>query len=792
MKKLNLPVAVVILATMFPIAFLAIYHSWDMIRYQKVALDSLGRVKEIALFAPTVSGLIYELQQERGASANFIRSKGGTSGSKLTGIRRKTDAKQLFLLEAKGQIDNNSYGELLSVPLGQANTKLQRLAVMRSAIDAQQKSVPEIAQYYTSIIANLLGVIGNISVLSSDADISKAITAYVALLQVTEGAEQERILGTVGFGSDGFDNELLRQFSHFIAVQDAYSSLFEMYARPEEKTYYRQIVSGADFDEVKRMRSIAQQSLTTGDIDGVVSDVWFDTMNRKIDLLKTVDDKLAEDLVRIAKTRFNVVHGEYKSILYGSWIFLPLSLILGFIAVAFQAISMKKISSVMKQLSRGETDVDLNFRQISSEVIHMTETLHVFRNNTVKILESEQSLEKDMHGHLEVIVDVAAKTNNAASTITPLVLELRIMTAASQEIATSIDVMAQTISGINQQSNGAAEDANATKEITEKGIQTVQSSSTTMLEIKETVQGAAITVEEMAGISAQVSDMVKDIDEISEQTNLLALNATIEAARAGEAGKGFAVVASEVKDLAGQAGEVTTSIRNQIDKLQQGMKKVVQSMKQSSQVVEDGQNSMVELEEAMQSIDAHVASVSQTMAEMTETIARQDQSTQEISGQITEIASGSERTSSGIQDVLDKMTEAMNIMGARVESFAKLGTDASTVQLAKNDHSKFKKRVLETQLGRDNWKASEVTDHKHCRLGKWCGSVTNPDILNHPAYQRLDVPHQKVHEVTKAILSMHERGEEKAASKRIIELEQASTEVISILDEVYADLQETA
>ncbi len=81
---------------------------------------------------------------------------------------------------------------------------------------------------------------------------------------------------------------------------------------------------------------------------------------------------------------------------------------------------------------------------------------------------------------------------------------------------------------------------------------------------REVVQQMVLTMQDIAGSSRKIADILGLIDSIAFQTNLLALNAAVEAARAGDQGRGFAVVAQEVRALALRSAHASREIKDLI------------------------------------------------------------------------------------------------------------------------------------------------------------------------------------------------------------------------------------
>ncbi len=143
------------------------------------------------------------------------------------------------------------------------------------------------------------------------------------------------------------------------------------------------------------------------------------------------------------------------------------------------------------------------------------------------------------------IEDVSEQVNSGNSQVS---LGAQSLAQGSIEQASAIEQLSATMDVVAEKVSETAHDSESAKAANDKSQQALTQSNTQMQEM-------VIAMGNINEKSAEISKIIKTIDDIAFQTNILSLNAAVEAARAGSAGKGFAVVADEVRNLATKSAQ---------------------------------------------------------------------------------------------------------------------------------------------------------------------------------------------------------------------------------------------
>ena len=159
-----------------------------------------------------------------------------------------------------------------------------------------------------------------------------------------------------------------------------------------------------------------------------------------------------------------------------------------------------------------------------------------------------EGLNKIQDSMAYLIKNVKESAENVSSASQQISSGAQDLAQGSTEQAAALEEVSATVAEVVEQTRRNSDNASTARELAEKVHEEAEKGNGKMKQL-------LIALEEINQASANISNIIKTIEDIAFQTNILALNASVEAARAGVHGKGFAVVAEEVKNLATKSAE---------------------------------------------------------------------------------------------------------------------------------------------------------------------------------------------------------------------------------------------
>ncbi len=340
--------------------------------------------KDIVDVAKAISNLLHETQKERGATAGYLGSKGKKFTKKLPAQRLLTNEKKAKLDALLKRVDINKYPKFIQEHIKLSLKHINDTLGLRGQIDSLSIPAKKAIGSFTAMNAEFLDTISYIAKLPKNAKVSASLNSFYNFLMSKERAGIERAVMTNVFAADKFSNGTKSKFSALVTEQNTFIKSFLASATNDVKDFFNKTVSGKDINEVNRMRQIAFDANTIGGF-GVDSAYWFKTITQKINLLKKVDDHLAQDLITEADDLLN--KAKLEMIIY-----IALSAIVLIIVLFLGRMVSNDILSGISQLSSG---LDNFFKFLNKETSD-AKTIELNRADAIGIMATKvnENIEK--------------------------------------------------------------------------------------------------------------------------------------------------------------------------------------------------------------------------------------------------------------------------------------------------------------------------------------------------------------------------------------------------------------
>ncbi|WP_081948982.1 methyl-accepting chemotaxis protein [Litchfieldella xinjiangensis] len=533
------------LALLLPLLAMAYFAIAGIIERQQV-VSEMTHLTSLTQVAQEAGKLMHESQRERGMTSGFLGSGGQTFRDELRNQRLVTERQVAALLETYATLKVSQESDIAR-QLSALKSQWNASADIRRRVDSLSVPTAEAIGYYTQLNQTVLAMIGQIVHATQQAEVTRNLGAYYALLEAKDLAGIERALLANAFAADKIEPALYQRFLTLIGEEAAFLQSFRTLATHDMRAQAETALSGADIERLNDLRERVMARSTRGRF-GVDPQQWFAWQTVKIERLKTLEDQFETDLLAMEHALLQ----EARMALFG---YMAVAALAALLAIG---LSLLIVRAMVRPLERA-------LQAISQRGGDLTQRLDVPGSDELSRLyqafnASTEETERLVGNIQQSALSIEVASGEIAQGNQDLAQRTEEQSASLVQTASSMEEITATV-------RQAADNAHQAQGMSEQVADQAREASQVAIQARD-----AMT--QIQNANQQVTAIVAAIDSIAFQTNLLALNASVEAARAGEHGHGFAVVAAEVRQLAsrsaGEAQRIRQLIQNNVTTITDG------------------------------------------------------------------------------------------------------------------------------------------------------------------------------------------------------------------------------
>lgn len=297
-------------------------------------IRDVERLLAVSALVRDIGGLIHALQTERGASSIYLGSCGKRFAADRAGRVAEALALEAVLRDRlehlDEQLDRMSSGARFYGRVAVALQALDRLPALRDQVASLALVPQDSVKAFTDVIGHLLAVLVEAADIAADPAISRALVALFNIVQGKEFAGQERATAGAGFSRGRFDGADHARLIQLIDAQNRAFRIFSEFADPAHTAAFRAALSDPAVTEVERMRAVAlADGARHGELSGIAPESWFEQATRRMDRMKTVEDRLTGDLRLLCEAKLAQARADLEqAALHGPDAAMPVAMML--------------------------------------------------------------------------------------------------------------------------------------------------------------------------------------------------------------------------------------------------------------------------------------------------------------------------------------------------------------------------------------------------------------------------------------------------------------------------------